>query len=158
MLWLHKSKYALTLSLYFCVSTAGFCFMITIRLAQSFFITILLFLMISFFKIFLSLFFFFTICKASSDNQFAFLHFFFLRMVLITSYYTRLWTSIHSSSATSTLSFCCPYRASLSLDAKNEISLISVLISWWFPCVESTLVLLEEGVCYDQCILLAKLC
>ena len=26
------------------------------------------------------------------------------------------------------------------------------------PCVESSLVLLEEGVCYDQCILLAKLC
>ena len=25
------------------------------------------------------------------------------------------------------------------------------------PCVESSLVLLEEGVCYDQCILLAKL-
>ena len=34
-----------------CVSTAGFCFMITIRLVQSFFITILLFLMISFFNI-----------------------------------------------------------------------------------------------------------
>ena len=25
------------------------------------------------------------------------------------------------------------------------------------PCVESSLVLLEEGVCYDQCILLAEL-
>ena len=25
-------------------------------------------------------------------------------------------------------------------------------------CVESSLVLLDEGVCYDQCILLAKLC
>ena len=24
-------------------------------------------------------------------------------------------------------------------------------------CIESSLVLLEEGVCYDQCILLAKL-
>ena len=35
------------------------------------------------------------ICKASSDNHFAFLHFFFLRMVL-----TTLWTSVHSSSGT----------------------------------------------------------
>ena len=26
------------------------------------------------------------------------------------------------------------------------------------PCVESSFVLLEEGVCYDQCVLLAKLC
>ena len=29
---------------------------------------------------------------------------------------------------------------------------------WWCPCVESSLVLLEDSVCYDQCILLAKLC
>ena len=28
---------------------------------------------------------------------------------------------------------------------------------WWCPCVESSLVSLEEGVCYDQCVLLAKL-
>ena len=34
---------------------------------------------------------------------------------------------------------------------------ISVLTIWWCPCVESSLVLLEEGVCYDQYILLAKL-
>ena len=27
----------------------------------------------------------------------------------------------------------------------------------WCPCVESSLVLLEEGVCNDQCLLLAKL-
>ena len=26
------------------------------------------------------------------------------------------------------------------------------------PCVESSLVLLEEGICYDQCVLSAKLC
>ena len=25
---------------------------------------------------------------------------------------------------------------------------------WWCPCIESSLVLLEEDVCYDQCILL----
>ena len=31
-----------------------------------------------------------------------------------------------------------------------------VLTIWCCPCVESSLVLLEEGVCYDQCIFLAK--
>ena len=53
--------------------------------------------------------------------------------------------------------FCWLYRPSPSLAAKSIISLISVLTIWWCPCVESSLVLLEEGVCYDQCILLAKL-
>ena len=38
------------------------------------------------------------ICKSSSDNRFAFLHFFFLGMVLILVYCTMSWTSIHSSS------------------------------------------------------------
>jgi len=33
-----------------------------------------------------------------------------------------------------------------------------VLTIWWCPRVESSLVLLEEGVHYDQCVLLAKLC
>ena len=28
---------------------------------------------------------------------------------------------------------------------------------WWCPSVGSSLVLLQEGVCYDQCVLLAKL-
>ena len=37
------------------------------------------------------------ICKASSDNHFSFLHFFFFGIVLVTSSYTMLWTSIHSS-------------------------------------------------------------
>ena len=49
------------------------------------------------------------------------------------------------------------YRDSPSLAAKNIINLILVLTIWWCPCVESALVLLEEGVCYDQCVLLAKL-
>ena len=39
---------------------------------------------------------------------------------------------------------------------KNIISLISVLTIWWCPCVESSLVLLEEGVCYNQCIFFCK--
>ena len=53
--------------------------------------------------------------------------------------------------------FCWLYRASPSLAAKNIINLISVLTIWLCPCGESSLVLLEEGVCYDQCIFLAKL-
>ena len=40
------------------------------------------------------------ICKASSNNHFAFLHFFFLGMVLITATCTMLQTSVHSSSGT----------------------------------------------------------
>ena len=40
------------------------------------------------------------ICKASSDNHFDFLHFFFLGMVLIPAFCTVSWTSIHSSSGT----------------------------------------------------------
>jgi len=39
-------------------------------------------------------------CKASSDNHFAFLPFFFLGLVLITASCTMLWTSVHSSSGT----------------------------------------------------------
>ena len=52
--------------------------------------------------------------------------------------------------------FCSLYRASPCLAAKNIINLISVLTIWRCPCIESSLVLLEEGVCYDQCIFLAK--
>ena len=40
------------------------------------------------------------ICKASSDNHFAFLHFSFLGMVLITTSCIMSWTSVHSSSGT----------------------------------------------------------
>ena len=40
------------------------------------------------------------VCKASSDNHFAFLLFFFLGMVLISAFCTVSWTSIHSSSGT----------------------------------------------------------
>ena len=50
------------------------------------------------------------------------------------------------------------YRASPSLTAKNIINLILVLIIWSCPCVELSLVLLEEGACSDQCILLTKCC
>ena len=40
------------------------------------------------------------ICKASSENHFAFFHFFFLKMILITASCTMSRTSIHSSSST----------------------------------------------------------
>ena len=53
--------------------------------------------------------------------------------------------------------FCWLYRASPSLAEKNIINLILVLSIWGCPCVELCLVLLEEGVCYDQCIFLEKL-
>ena len=49
------------------------------------------------FLFFLSLLFL-AVCKASSDNHFAFLHFCFFGMVLITVSCTMLQTSIHSSS------------------------------------------------------------
>ena len=64
-----------------------------------------------------------------------------------------IWATVSSQSC-----FCWLYRASPSFAAKNIINLILVLTIWWCSCVESSLVLLEEGVCYDQCILLAKLC
>ena len=40
------------------------------------------------------------ICKPPSDNHFAFWHFFFLGMVLITAFCTMSWTLVHSSSGT----------------------------------------------------------
>ena len=50
-----------------------------------------------------------------------------------------IWTTVSSQSC-----FCWLYRASPSLAAKNIINLISVLAVWWCPCIESSLVLLEE--------------
>ena len=64
-----------------------------------------------------------------------------------------IWATVSSWSC-----FCWLYWDSSSSAAKNIINLISILDIWWCPCVESSLVLLEEGVCYDQCVLLAKLC
>ena len=64
-----------------------------------------------------------------------------------------IWVTVSSQSC-----FCWVYRALPSLAATNIISLVLVLTIWWCPCVESSLVLLKEGVCYDQWILLAKLC
>ena len=59
-----------------------------------------------------------------------------------------IWATVSSRSC-----FCWLYRVSTSLASKNIINLILVLAIWWYPCVESSLVLLEKGVCYDQCVL-----
>ena len=56
-----------------------------------------------------------------------------------------IWVSVSSQSC------CCwLYRTLLSLAVKNIINLISVFTIWWCPCVELSLVLLEESVCYDM--------
>ena len=44
------------------------------------------------------------------------------------------------------------------MTTSNIINLISVLTVCRCPCVESSLVLLEKGVCYGQGVLLAKFC
>ena len=62
-----------------------------------------------------------------------------------------IWATVSSQSC-----FCWLCRASPSLAAKNIINMISLLTIWWCPSVESSLMLLEDGVCYDQCVLLAK--
>ena len=52
---------------------------------------------LSFFPLLFTSLLFSGICKASSDNHFAFLHFYFLGMVLITTSCAKLQTSVHSS-------------------------------------------------------------
>ena len=52
-----------------------------------------------------------------------------------------IWATVSSWSC-----FCWLYRASPSLAAKNIINLIWVLAIWWYPCVDSSLVLLEEAL------------
>jgi len=44
---------------------------------------------------------------------------------------------------------CWLYRASPSFAAMNISNLILILTIWWCPSVESSLVLLEECICYD---------
>ena len=58
-----------------------------------------------------------------------------------------IWATVRSWS-----SFCSLYRATPSLAAKNITSLILILTIWWCPCVESSLVLLEEDFCSGHCI------
>ena len=56
-----------------------------------------------------------------------------------------IWATVSSQS-----SCCWLYRASSFLAAKNIINLISLLTIWWCPFVESSLVLLEEDICYTS--------
>ena len=63
-----------------------------------------------------------------------------------------IWATVSSRPC-----FCWLYRASPSSVAKNIINLISVLTIWWCSYVEPYPVLLEKGVCSEQCVLLAKL-
>ena len=68
----------------------------------------------------------------------------------------------HSSRASilrrSRSSFCWLYTTFLSSATRNAINLILVLTIWWYPCGESSLVLLKKGIFYDQWILLAAFC
>ena len=64
-----------------------------------------------------------------------------------------IWATVTSWSC-----FCWLYRASPSLAARNIISLILALVIWWCSCIESSLVMLEKGVWYDDWVLFAKLC
>ena len=66
------------------------------------------------------------ICKASSDSHFAFLHLFFLGLVLITAFSTMSWTSVHSFSGT--LSDLIPWIfMSLPMYNHNEFDLFHTL-------------------------------
>ena len=58
------------------------------------------------------------ICKASSDKHFAFLHFFFLGMVLIPASCRVSWTSVYSSSGT-----LRSYQIRLDLIRSNPLNL-----------------------------------
>ena len=76
------------------------------------------------------------ICKSSSPNHFAFLHFFPLGMVLITAFCTMLWTSVHSSSGT--LSDLIPWiYLSLPLYNYKEFDLGHTWMVQWFSLLSS---------------------
>ena len=62
-----------------------------------------------------------------------------------------IWATVSSKSC-----FGWLYTVSPSLATKNVINLISVLATWWCPCVKLSLVLLKKGIFYDQYIFLAK--
>ena len=64
-----------------------------------------------------------------------------------------MWATVSSQSC-----FCSLYIAFPSSAAKNIINLILVLTIWRCPCIESSLVLLEEGVCSDSWQNYARFC
>ena len=57
-----------------------------------------------------------------------------------------IWATVSSQSC-----ICWLYRASPSLAAKNIINLISVLTSWWCPCVESSSVFGRGCLLWPMC-------
>ena len=77
------------------------------------------------------------ICKASLGNHFAFLHFFFLGMVLITASCTILWTSVHSSSGTLSDLISWIYL-SLPLYNRKGFDLGHTWMILWFSLLSST--------------------
>jgi len=103
--------------LFLCIDHWGRCFVVVVVV----FLSLLAILWNSTFKwIYLSFsplplasLLFSAIFKASSEKHFAFLHFFFLEIVLITASYIISWTSVHSSSGTlsdlvSCIDLSCP--------------------------------------------------
>ena len=88
------------------------------------------------------------ICKVSSENCFAFLHFFFFRMGLITSSCRMSWTSIHSSSGT--LSDLIPWiYFSLSLYNHKGLDLAYISVVYWFPLLSSVSVWIWQERVHD---------
>ena len=75
--------------------------------------------------------------KASSDNQFALLHFFFLGMFSITASYTMLWISAHNSLGTLSMRFN-PVNLSLSLDNYKGFYLSHTWMAYWFSLLSFT--------------------
>ena len=76
------------------------------------------------------------ICKASSDNYFALLHFFFLGMVLMTASFTISQTSIHNSSGTLSDLICCICLSLLGTGAKKKKKEISKRTDWALQSVQ----------------------
>ena len=91
---------------------------------------------LSFSPLLLASLLFTAICKASSDSHFAFLHFFFLGMVLLPVSCTMSWTSVHSSSGT--LSDLVPWiYLSLPLYNHTGFNLGHIWRAWWFSLFSS---------------------
>ena len=95
-----KRSLVFPILLFSCISLHGSLKKVFLSLLAIFWNSAFKWLYLSFFPLPIASLLFSAICKASSDNHFAFLHFFFLGMVLITVSCTMSWTSIHHSSGT----------------------------------------------------------
>ena len=72
------------------------------------------------------------ICKASSDNHFAFLHFFFFVIALVTASHTMVWTCIHSSSGTLSTRSNPLNLSSPPLNNHKGFDLGHIWMAYWF--------------------------